>query len=127
MPEDFNDFDQLCKQLFISEQILQNKETNEDKEITAVIAGITHHDKQQDEEITQQKSEIKIIKKELTELGKVTKRQQSPQENIATIGAVDHYGSRRAESADQRPRQDDSRVHFNRPPQGQTHTRNQEN
>jgi hypothetical protein len=66
MQEDFNDFDQLCKQLFISEQILQNKETNEDKEITAVIAGITHHDKQQDEEITQQKSEIKIIKKELT-------------------------------------------------------------
>ncbi|EFX61106.1 hypothetical protein DAPPUDRAFT_340638, partial [Daphnia pulex] len=109
MPEDFNDFDQLCKQLFISEQILQNKETNEDKEITAVIAGITHHEKQQDDEITQQKVELEIIKKELTELGNITKRRQSSQENIATIGAVDQYGSRREESADRRPRQDDSR------------------
>jgi hypothetical protein len=126
MPEDFNDFDQLCKQLFISEQILQNKETNEDREITAVIAGITHHEKQQDDEITQQKTEIEIIKKELTELGNITKRRQSSQENIATIGAVDHYGSRRAGSADRRPRPDDSRVHFNRPPQGPTHTQNQE-
>jgi hypothetical protein len=55
MPEDFNDFDQLCKQLFISEQILQNKENNEDKEISAVIAGITHHEKQKDDALTQQK------------------------------------------------------------------------
>jgi hypothetical protein len=126
MPEDFNDFDQLCKQLFISEQILQNKETNEDKEITAVIAGITHHEKQQDDEITQQKVELEIIKKELTELGNITKRRQSSQENIATIGAVDHYGARRAESADRRPRQGDSQVHFNRPPQGNQENQNQE-
>ncbi len=56
MPEDFNDFDQLCKQLFISEQILQNKENNDDKEITTVIAGITHHEKQQDDALTQQKN-----------------------------------------------------------------------
>jgi hypothetical protein len=47
MPEVLNDFDQLCRQLFISEQILQNKENNEDKELTAVIAGITHHEKPQ--------------------------------------------------------------------------------
>jgi len=127
MPEDFNDFDQLCKQLFISEQILQNKETNEDKEITAVIAGITHHEKQQDDELTQQKTEIEIIKQELTELGNITKRRQSSQENIATIGAVDQYGSRRTDSADRRPRQEDSRVHFNRPRQERTYTRNQEN
>ena len=124
MPEDFNDFDQLCKQLFISEQILQNKETNEDKEITAVIAGITHHEKQQDDELTQQKTEIEIIKQELTNL---TKRRQSSQENIATIGAVDHYDSRRTVSLDRRPRHDDSRVQFNKPPQGQTNTRYQDN
>jgi hypothetical protein len=29
---------------------LQSKESSEDKEITAVIAGITHHEKQQDDE-----------------------------------------------------------------------------
>ncbi|KZR98653.1 Uncharacterized protein APZ42_005829, partial [Daphnia magna] len=32
MPEDANDFEALCKQLFISEQILQNNENNDDKE-----------------------------------------------------------------------------------------------
>ena len=49
---DFNDFEKLYEQFFVSEQILQNKEINEDKELTAVIAGITHHEKQQDEELT---------------------------------------------------------------------------
>jgi hypothetical protein len=58
MPEDNNDFEALCKQLIISEEILQSKESSEDKEITAVIAGITHHEKQQDEELAQQKLEI---------------------------------------------------------------------
>jgi hypothetical protein len=32
MPADFNDFEELSKQLFISEHILQNKKSNEDKE-----------------------------------------------------------------------------------------------
>ena len=45
MPEDNKDFEALCKQLIISEQILQSKESSEDREITAVIAGITHHEK----------------------------------------------------------------------------------
>ena len=56
MPADFNDFEELCKQLFISEHILQNKESNEDRELTALVAGITHHEKQQDKELTQQKN-----------------------------------------------------------------------
>jgi hypothetical protein len=45
----------VCKQLFISEQILQNKDINVDKELVAAIAGITHHEKQQDYELFQQK------------------------------------------------------------------------
>jgi hypothetical protein len=32
MPTDFNDFEKISEQLFISEQILQNKESNEDKD-----------------------------------------------------------------------------------------------
>jgi hypothetical protein len=115
MPEDFNDFDQLCKQLFISEQILQNKENNEDKEISAVIAGITHHEKQQDDALTQQKTEIDLIKQQLADLGAITKRRHSSQENIATISAVDRFDSRRTTSLDRRPRQEDARVHFDRP------------
>jgi hypothetical protein len=68
MPEDNNDFEALCKQLIISEQILQSKESSEDKEITAVIAGITHHEKQQDEELNQQKLEIGNLKQKIAEL-----------------------------------------------------------
>jgi hypothetical protein len=122
MPEDFNDFDQLCRQLFISEQILQNKENNEDKEITAVIAGITHHERQQDDALTQQKTDIDIIKQQLAELGSLTKKRHSSQDNLATIGAVDRYDSRRAVSLDRRPRQEDSRVHFDRPREGSSRT-----
>ena len=68
MPKDINDFEALCKQLIISEQILQNKESSENKEITEVIVGITHHEKQQDEEINQQRTEIGNLKPKLNEL-----------------------------------------------------------
>ncbi len=68
MPADFNDFEELCKQLFISEKILQNKKSNEDKELTTVIAGVAHHEEQQDKELTQQKLEIGSLKQKLAEL-----------------------------------------------------------
>ncbi len=100
MPADFNDFEKLCEKLFISEQILQNKESNEDKELTAVIAGITHHEKQQDEELTQQKLEKGILKQKLAELENFSKRRHSSQEQLATVAAVDHYESRRSSSLD---------------------------
>ena len=76
MPADFNDFEKLCEQLFISEQILKNKESNEDKELTAEIAFFTHHEKQQDEELTQRKLEKGSFKQKLAEL---EKRQDSSQ------------------------------------------------
>ena len=94
MPEDSNDFEALCKQLIISEQILQNKESNEDKEITAMIAGITHHGKQQDEELNQQKLEIGNLKQTIAELETYSKRRDSSQEHLATIVAVDLYDPR---------------------------------
>jgi hypothetical protein len=74
MPEDSNDFEALCKQLIISEQILQNKESSEDKELTAVIAGITHHEKQQDDELNQQKLEIGNLKQKIAELETYSKK-----------------------------------------------------
>ena len=113
MPADFNDFEKLCEQLFISEQILQNKESNEDKELTAVIAGITHHEKQQDEELTQQKLEIGSLKQKLAELENFSKRRHSSQEQLMTIAAVDHYDSMRSSSLDRHSRRD-SRVQFSR-------------
>nr|CAH0104286.1 unnamed protein product [Daphnia galeata] len=68
MPEDSNDFEALCNHLIISEKILQNKESNEDKELTAVIAGITHHEKQQDDELTQQKLDNGTLKQKFADL-----------------------------------------------------------
>lgn len=41
MPENTEDFDALCIQLFISEKFLHRKGATEDKEMSAVIAGIT--------------------------------------------------------------------------------------
>ncbi len=81
MPTDFNDFEKISEQLFISEQILQNKESNEDKELTTVIAGITHHEKQRDEELTQHKIELGNLKKKLDEL---KEGRDSSQEYIGT-------------------------------------------
>jgi hypothetical protein len=119
MPADFNDFEKVCEQLFISEQILQNKESNEDKELTAVIAGITHHEKQQDEELTQHKIELGNLKQKLAELEIHSKRRHSSQGQLETIAAVDHYDSRRSSSLDRHPRRD-SRVQFSRPSPSQS-------
>ena len=69
MPTDVNDFEKLFEQLFVSEQILQNKESNDDKEITAVIAGITHHEKQQDDELTQHKIDIGSLRQKMMMVG----------------------------------------------------------
>jgi hypothetical protein len=75
--------------IFVSEQILQNKESNEDKELTAVIAGITHHERQQDEELMQQKLEIGSLKQKLAELETFSKRRHYSHEQLATVAAVD--------------------------------------
>ncbi len=114
MPEDNNDFEALCKQLIISEQILQSKESSEDKEITAVIAGITHYEKQQDDELTQQKLEIGNLKQKIAELETYSKRRHSSKEDLATVAAVDRYNPRQTSSLDRHSRRD-SKVQFTRP------------
>jgi hypothetical protein len=119
MPEDNNDFEALCKQLIISEQILQSKESSEDKEITAVIAGITHHEKQQDDDLNQNKLEIGNLKQKIAELETYSKRRHSSQEHLATVAAVDRYDPRRTSSLDRHPRRD-SRVQFSRPSSSQS-------
>ncbi|XP_045023961.1 myosin heavy chain, cardiac muscle isoform-like [Daphnia magna] len=112
MPEDPNDFDALCKKLFISEQILQNKENNEEKEITAVIAGITHHEQQQDKELSQQKTEIEKLRQKILELECANKSRELSQENSATIAATDRYQTRGPHSNERQARSPYSRVRF---------------
>ncbi|KAK4045788.1 hypothetical protein OUZ56_033778 [Daphnia magna] len=109
MPENTEDFDALCKQLFISEKILHTKEATDDKEMSAVIAGITHHEKQQDDKI--QLLEQKLSEA-LSELKCTNTKRGSPQENDVTIAATDQYENRRPRPSERYSRSRDSRVRF---------------
>ncbi|KAK4028569.1 hypothetical protein OUZ56_021574 [Daphnia magna] len=97
MPENTEDFDALCKQLFISEKILHTKEAIDDNEMSAVIAGITHHEKQQDDKI--QLLEQKLSEA-LSELKFTNTKRKSPQENDITIAATDQYENGRPRSSE---------------------------
>ena len=119
MPEDNNDFEALCKQLIISEQILQSKESSEDREITAVIAVITHHEKQQDDELNQHKLKIGNLKQKISELETYSKRRHFSQGHLETVAALDHYDPRQTSSLDRHPRRD-SRVQFSGPSSSQS-------
>ncbi|KAK4027373.1 hypothetical protein OUZ56_016385 [Daphnia magna] len=92
MPENTEDFDALCKQLFISEKILHTKEATDDKEMSAVIAGITHHEKQQDDKIQLLEQKLSDA---LSELKCTNTKRRSSQENDVTIAATDQYENRR--------------------------------
>ncbi|KAK4045623.1 hypothetical protein OUZ56_033310 [Daphnia magna] len=109
MPENTEDFDALCKQLFISEKILHTKEATDDKEMSAVIAGITHHEKQQDDKI--QLLEQKLSEA-LSELKCTNTKRGSSQENDVTIAATDQYENRRPRPSERYSRSRDSRVRF---------------
>ncbi|KZS04149.1 Uncharacterized protein APZ42_032992 [Daphnia magna] len=86
MPENRENFDALCKQRFISEKILHTKEATDHKEMSAVIAEITHHEKEQDDKI--QLLEQKLTKA-LSEFKCTNTKRGSSQENDVTIAATD--------------------------------------
>ncbi|KAK4017534.1 hypothetical protein OUZ56_032946 [Daphnia magna] len=92
MPENTEDFDALCKQLFISGKILHTKEATDDKEMSAVIAGITHHEKQQDDKIQLLEQKLSDA---LSELKCTNTKRGSSQENDVTIATTDQYENRR--------------------------------
>ncbi|KAK4028027.1 hypothetical protein OUZ56_017190 [Daphnia magna] len=109
MPENTEDFDALCKQLFISEKILHTKEATDDKEMSAVIAGITHHEKPQDDK-------IQLLEQKLSEARSEFKctntKRGSPQENDVTIAATDQYENGRPRPSERYSRSPDSRGLF---------------
>ena len=93
------------------------KETSKkNKGITAVIANITQKEKIQDDELIQQKTEIGLLREKIIELEIINERRQSSQDNVKTIGAVDHFDSSRSGFLDRRPQLRDSRVRFSRSP-----------
>ncbi|KAK4007222.1 hypothetical protein OUZ56_012382 [Daphnia magna] len=88
--QDDEDAKKVNRQLFISEKILHTNEATDDKELqmSAVIAGIRHHEKKQDNTI--QLLEQKLSEA-LSELECTNKKPGSSQENDVTIAVADQY------------------------------------
>ena len=100
-------YEQLCEHAYIAEAIVINKDLCEDKGITAVIAGMSHHEKQQDKE-------IEFLRNKLDRISNIndTPPKQESQIDDHTIAVADHYPPRRSFSGDRRPSRPDSRVQF---------------
>ena len=51
-----------CKAALDAETVVINKQINEDKGLTAVVAGMSVHEEEQDKEIKKQKAELELLK-----------------------------------------------------------------
>ena len=73
----------------------------------AVIAGMSHHEKQQDKE-------IEFLRRKLDRISNIndTPTKQESQIEDHTIAVADHYPPRRSFSGGRRPSRPDSRVQF---------------
>ena len=98
-------YEQLCEYAYIAEAIVINKDLCEDKGFTAVIAGISHHEKQQDKE-------IEILRSELERMANINKTipKQESQYQEQTIAVADRLPPRRSSSGDRS--RFDNRVQF---------------
>ena len=103
-------YEQLCEHAYTAEAIVINKDLCEDKGLTAVIAGMSHHEKEQDKE-------IEFLRHKLDRIATIndTPPKQESQNQDHTIAVADRYPPRRSFSGDRRPSRSDNRVQF-RPP-----------
>lgn len=62
------DYDQACRTALEAEGILINKQLSEEKELTAVVAGMTVHEEEQDNKLKKQQTEIDILKRHINEI-----------------------------------------------------------
>ena len=100
-------YEQLCEHAYTAEAIVINKDLCEDKGLTAVIAGMSHHEKQQDKE-------IEFLRHKLDSIANIndTPPKQESQNQDHTIAVADRYPPRRSFSGDRRPSRSDNRVQF---------------
>ena len=61
-------YDDACTAALEAEGIVINKQISEDKGLTAVVAGFSVHEEQQDKELKMQKAEIELLKHHMTAL-----------------------------------------------------------
>ena len=109
-------YEALCDLAYTAENVVINKELSEDKGINAVIAGISHHEEQQDNEISNQKKELEQLRKRV-EFLTVSNSDNNSQENhsIPTVAVADNYRPR-SQSGDRRPSRSSNRLQFRDPP-----------
>ena len=58
-------YEKTCDLALTAESIVMDKELSEDKNISAIIAGINRHEEEQNKALLQQKIEIEKLRKEL--------------------------------------------------------------
>ena len=98
-------YDGICEHAYTAEGIVINKELSEDKGLTAVIAGMSHHERQQDKE-------IEILRNQLTTMTKINDTAPKQESQNHTIAVAEHYTPRRSFSGDRRSSPTDGRVQF---------------
>ena len=102
-----NTYAELCEHAYTAESVVINKDLNEDKGLTAVIAGMSHHERQQDKEIEILRTQIETMK-----INDANAKQEL-QGQETTIAVADRYQQRRSFSGERRP---DNRVQFRNTP-----------
>ena len=98
-------YDEICEHAYTAEGIVINKELSEDKGLTAVIAGMSHHERQQDKE-------IEIFRNQFTTMTKINDTAPKQESQNHTIAVAEHYTPRRSFSGDRRSSPTDGRVQF---------------
>jgi len=96
-------YEEACSTALDAESILINQEISEDRGLTAVVAGISVHEEEQDRELKKQKSEIELLKSHLSALNLSNNLSQGMEGSPKLVAAV----------SEERP---SSRIRFNRSP-----------
>lgn len=87
-------YDTVCKLATEVESILLNKELTENKGISALVAGISLHEQEQDFEISKQRAELANLQKQLGEI-RLTETFNQVMDKNPLIAAVDKYDNQR--------------------------------
>ena len=96
-------YEEACATALDAESILINQEISEDRGLTAVVAGMSVHEEEQDRELKKQKSEIELLKSHLSALNLSNNLSQGMEGSPKLVAAV----------SEERP---SSRIRFNRSP-----------
>ena len=86
-----NNYEEICELVLTAESVVINKELSEEKGITAVIAGINHHEHEQDRALIDQKREIEELRVQLESL-KIFAQEET---KIHTIAALDNHNTQK--------------------------------